>query len=134
MSDSLQHQSSPVAHQALLSKGFSRQEYWSRSPCPPPGDLPDPQIEPMFLRSPALAGGFFTTLAKCVFDKCLLLVILYFPPVKVPPEAESSPIPSSSQILLVSFHIFMLINLKEAFYRIILLTFLGNLCSVHLKK
>ena len=33
-----------VAHQALLSVGFSRQEYWSRFPCPPPGDLPNPGI------------------------------------------------------------------------------------------
>ena len=47
-----------VAHQAPLSMGFTRQEYWSRLPFPPPGDLPDPGIEP---RSPALAGGFFTT-------------------------------------------------------------------------
>ena len=31
-----------VAHQALLSMGCSRQEYWSGLPCPPPGDLPDP--------------------------------------------------------------------------------------------
>ena len=31
-----------VAHQALLSMGFSRQEYWSGLPCPPPGDLPNP--------------------------------------------------------------------------------------------
>ena len=31
-----------VAHQAPLSMGFCRQAYWSRSPCPPPGDLPDP--------------------------------------------------------------------------------------------
>ena len=38
--------------------GFPRQEYWSGFPFPPPGDLPDPGIEPM---SPALAGGFFTT-------------------------------------------------------------------------
>ena len=30
-----------VAHQAPLSMGFSRQEYWSGLPCPPPGDLPD---------------------------------------------------------------------------------------------
>ena len=30
-----------VAHQAPLSVGFSRQEYWSGLPCPPPGDLPD---------------------------------------------------------------------------------------------
>ena len=43
------------------SMGFSRQEYWSGLPCPPPGDLPDPGIKPASLRSPALAGGFFTT-------------------------------------------------------------------------
>ena len=35
-----------IAHQAPLSMGFSRQEYWSGLPCPPPGDLPDPEIEP----------------------------------------------------------------------------------------
>ena len=52
-----------VAHQAPLSKGFSRQEYWRGLPCPPPGDLPDPGIEPTSLISPALAGGFFTTSA-----------------------------------------------------------------------
>ena len=37
--------------------GFSRQEYWSALPCPPPGDLPDPGIEPVSLMSPMLAGG-----------------------------------------------------------------------------
>ena len=52
-----------VAHQAPLSMGFSRQEYWSGLPCSPPGNLPDPGIEPAFLLSPALAGGFFTTAA-----------------------------------------------------------------------
>ena len=35
-----------VAHQAPLSMGFSRQEYWSGLPFPSPGDLPDPGIEP----------------------------------------------------------------------------------------
>ena len=40
--------------------GFSRQEYWSGLPCSPPGDLPDPGIEPLSLLSPALAGGFLT--------------------------------------------------------------------------
>ena len=49
-----------VAHQAPLSMGFSRQEYWSGLPCLPPGNLPDPGIEPVSLMSPALAGGFFT--------------------------------------------------------------------------
>ena len=49
-----------VGHQAPLSMEFSRQECWSGLPCPP-GDLPDPGIEPMSLMSPALAGRFFTT-------------------------------------------------------------------------
>ena len=48
-----------VAHQALLSIGFSRQEYWSGWPCPPLGDLPNEGIEPASLASPALAGEFF---------------------------------------------------------------------------
>ena len=39
------------------SMGFSRQEYWSEFPCLPPGDLPDPGIEPRSLMSPALAGS-----------------------------------------------------------------------------
>ena len=47
-----------VAPQAPMSMGFSRQEYWSEFPCPPPGDCSNPGIKP---RSPALAGGFFTT-------------------------------------------------------------------------
>ena len=45
----------------LCPWGFSRQEYWNGLPCPPPGDLPSPGIEPTSLTSPALAGGFFTT-------------------------------------------------------------------------
>ena len=42
-----------VAHQAPLSMGLSRQEYWSGLPGPPPGHLPDPGIEPV---SPASSG------------------------------------------------------------------------------
>ena len=68
-----------VAHQALPSMGFSRQEYWSGLPCPLPGDLPSPGIELESVmspgwqqvlyheshleikpESPALAGSFFT--------------------------------------------------------------------------
>ena len=45
-----------VAHQAPLSVGFPRQEYWSGLPFPSPRNLPDPGIEPM---CPALAGRFF---------------------------------------------------------------------------
>ena len=50
-----------VARQAPLSLGFSRQEYWSGFPFPPPGDLPNPRSNPCLLPSPALAGGFFST-------------------------------------------------------------------------
>ena len=50
-----------VAHQGPLSMGFSGHEYWSGLPCSPPGDLPDPGIEPVSLMSPSLADGFFTT-------------------------------------------------------------------------
>ena len=42
-----------VDHQALLSMGFSTQEYWTGLPCPPPGDLPNLGIKP-------ITGGFFT--------------------------------------------------------------------------
>ena len=52
-----------VARQVPLSMGFPRQEYWRGLPCSPPGDLPDPGMEPASLRSPALAGGVFTTSA-----------------------------------------------------------------------
>ena len=48
-----------VTHQAPLSMGFSRQEYWSGLPFLLPGDLPDTGIETAVPVSPALAGGFF---------------------------------------------------------------------------
>ena len=47
-----------VAQKTPLSMEFTRQEYWSELPFPPPGDLPDPGIEPA---SSALAGEFFIT-------------------------------------------------------------------------
>ena len=49
------------ACQAPPSRAFSRQEYWSGLPCPPPGCLPNPGIKPRSLTSPVLASGFFTT-------------------------------------------------------------------------
>ena len=44
-----------LACQAPLSMGFSRQEYWGGLPCPSPGNLPNPGIEP---RSPTLHADF----------------------------------------------------------------------------
>ena len=49
-----------VAHQALLSMKFSRQEYWSGLPLPTLGNLPNPGIQPASHESSALAGSFFT--------------------------------------------------------------------------
>ena len=72
-----------VAHQAPLSMGFSRQEYWSGLPFSSPGDLPDPGIEPATLMSPALAGGFFTTRAtweaSSTMYNCALVGVLEGP-------------------------------------------------------
>ena len=66
-----------TALQAPLSMGFPRQQYWNGLPCPPPGDLPDPDIEPTSLVSPALAGGFFTTTSP---GKPLRVAYLYLFP------------------------------------------------------
>ena len=66
-----------VAHQAPLSMGFPRQEYWSGLLFPPPRDLPDPGIEPSPLMSPALAGGFFTTEPPGFLGATLLKIDTY---------------------------------------------------------
>jgi len=66
-----------AAFQAPLSMGFSRLEYWSGLPCPPPGDLPNPGMEPPSLVSPALVGGFFTTRATWEVP-LLVLIHCYF--------------------------------------------------------
>ena len=52
-----------VVHLPPLSMEFSRQGYWNGLPCPPPGDLPHPEIEPVSLMCPASASRFFTTCA-----------------------------------------------------------------------
>ena len=53
-----------VAHQVLLSMGFSRQEYYSGFPCPPPGDLPNPGVKPTSLTYVfCMVGWLFTTVA-----------------------------------------------------------------------
>ena len=60
-----------VVCQAPLPMGFSRQEYWSGLPCPPPRDLPDPGIEPVSLMSPALVDRSFTTSATWEAQRCV---------------------------------------------------------------
>ena len=65
-----------IRHQAPLSMGFPRQEYWSGLPFPPPGIFPTQESNPCLLLSPELAGRFFTIRpTPCiinVFNKCFL--------------------------------------------------------------
>ena len=65
-----------AGHQAPLSMGFSGQEYLSGLPYPPPGDLPDPGVEPTSLTSPALAGRFFTTSSGVAISEDRIIKIL----------------------------------------------------------
>ena len=66
-----------VAHQAPLSVGFSRQEYWRGLPCPPPGDILNPGIKPESHMSPASAGRLFTINATWeVILECSQVTIL----------------------------------------------------------
>ena len=60
-----------VAHQAPLSMGFSRQEYWSGLPCPPPGDLPDPGIKPASLATPTLQADSLPRSPQGKSEKCI---------------------------------------------------------------
>ena len=61
-----------IACQVPLSKGFSRQEYWSGWPFPPPGKLPNPGVKPVSLTSPASADRLFTT--RATRDKVVKLI------------------------------------------------------------
>ena len=65
-----------AACQAPVSTGFSRQEYCSGLPFPPPGDLPDPGIKPTSHVSLVLAGRFFTTEPSGKLGITLILIVL----------------------------------------------------------
>ena len=59
---------------SFLSIELSRQEYWRGLPFPTAGDLPDPGIEP---ESPALAGGFFTSVPPGTHTNIILYILRY---------------------------------------------------------
>ena len=90
-----------IALQVSLFVGFSRQEYWSGLPCPPPGDLPDTGIELIFPASPALQEMNSLPLSHRESQVWyLLLVILYktkhsqvlcyYKPVRPSPECHAN--------------------------------------------
>ena len=67
----------PCDPQAPLSMGFSREEYWNGLPFPPPGDLPDPEIEP---GSPVMAGRFFSAVLseKPIYYENSMVIFFFF--------------------------------------------------------
>ena len=69
-----------VAHQTPLSKGFSRQEYWSGLPFPSPGDFPDPGIKPVSPVSPALWADSLPTEPSGPLDVVTLVFPLFSDP------------------------------------------------------
>ena len=62
-----------VARQSPASMGFSRQEYWSGLPCPPPGDLPDPEVKPPALQADSLPLSYQ---GVCFLGICCLSVAI----------------------------------------------------------
>ena len=85
-----------VAHQAPQSMGFSRQEYWSGLPFPPPGDLPNPGLEPTSLASPTLAGGSFTPWGSPFFRRVALFRLKCDPSLSI--GTSQAELPASSQV------------------------------------
>ena len=91
-----------VVRQAPLSTGFPRQEYWSGPPFPPPGDLPDPGIEPA---SPVQAGRFLTTepLGK-LFASTTFINLMSYVVLKPVPSPLSLLVTALVLILIISLH------------------------------
>ena len=87
-----------MPHQTPLSMEFSRKEYWSGLPFPPPGNLIDPGIKPEFSVSPALEGGYFTTETLLVVSQLLSPARLFATPWTAALQASLSF--TISQILL----------------------------------
>ena len=92
-----------IACQAPLSMGFSKQDYWNGLLCSPSGDLPDPGIEAVFLKSPALVWRFFTTSAtrealhlniqQQLYFWCQVLILHSIPTVSLSKISITSPLP-----------------------------------------
>ena len=72
-----------VAFQAPLSMGFSRQEHWNGLPCPPPGDLTNPEVEPLCLLHwqagslPLAPPGKPFLSAYCVATTVLFIIVIF---------------------------------------------------------
>ena len=131
---------STVARQAPLSIKFSRQEYWSGLPCPPPRHLSNPGIEPTSLISPVLAGSFFTSITTWSsvlrgslnppFTSGSLSTIL--PCASLLFHGPTKPAPTSGSLnllFLLSGHLFSQVFTRPPSYSV--LSFI-SLCKCHL--
>ena len=87
-----------MAHQAPLSTAFSRQEYWSGLPFPPPRDLSNPGMEPMSLKSPALAGRFFTAVKNGKPEEICSFYFFGFPSDSVVKNLPAMQEPEEAQV------------------------------------
>ena len=102
-----------IARQAPLSMGFSRQEYWSGLPCPPPGDPPNPGTEPSSLMSPALAGGFFTTSVTWEAPRQILPVFKYMKDDDIKENLCGPRGPSRRNVSVQYFESFLKVKLSQ---------------------
>ena len=97
--------------------GFPRQEYWSGLLFPSPGNLPNPRIEPVSLRAPALTGGFFTTSTTWEFSECKFCISFFnfIPECFILFDATvNDDVPFSLLVLLVwVFSIFISFNIDK---------------------
>ena len=78
-----------AAHEGPLSMGFSKQEYWSGLPCPPPGDPPSAGFKPVSLTAPALAGGVGG--GRCIFTAKATWEAHFYVSVQFSSVAQSCP-------------------------------------------
>ena len=104
-----------VAHQAPLSIGFSRQEYWRGLPCPPPGGLPDSGIEHISLASPALQAGSLPLShlgSQYIYILSYLITDLYnlkcFMPMNISPQHSYKLFPQRDFLFLVLLLVYTL--------------------------
>ena len=107
---------STTAHQAPLSMGFPRQEYWSGLLFPFPGDLPYPGIKPTSLVSPALTGGFFATVAS----KTVLKIMNFLFKKNSMKKNNKSQLQSRDNSVYILSHLFSILKICTCVYRIML--------------
>ena len=105
--------------------GCSRHGYWSGLLFPFPGDLPNPGIEPMSLRSPALIGGFFTISTTWEFSEYVFISFFNFIPecFILFDATVNDDVPFSLLILLIwVFSLFILVNIAKDWLILLILS------------